>query len=206
MDTLAKARIVADYVSATWILEQIPVVNPRPVSENVGAILVDAVFQAGLNYRTVVLPRVRAVASSFPNLTTLDGLERAIETQSFSQALAWKHPEKPDRLRKLVGFLRARGVNTIAQLRKWISNSGNRSALLAVRGVGYKTVDYLCRLVGVAAIAVDRHAQKLLRLAGVEARTYLDARRILEFAADLLEVDRWTFDRLMWQSMSRNNP
>lgn len=203
MDALVKARIVANYVAANWSLSAIPDVAPYPASSNVAAILVDAVFQAGLNYRTVVLPRVRSVARAFPGVTTLCELERALNTSAFRSALAWSHPEKPHRLRVLVRFLRARGLDSLGDIRRWICNSAHRVELLEVRGVGLKTVDYLCRLLGVPAIAVDRHAQKLLKLAGVVTRTYYEARRVLEFAADLLLLNRWTFDRVMWQTMSK---
>lgn len=202
MDTLIKARLVADYVASHWTIEAVAQDSPRPASRNIAAIMVDTVFQAGLNYRTVVLPRVIAVASAFPRTDSLDELQQAMETPAFTAALAWSHPEKPARLRQLVTFFRTRGVNSFNQLCAWMSASRNRGALLAVRGIGHKTIDYLCRLLGIPAIAVDRHAQKLLRLAGVVAHDYLEARRILEFAADLLLLNRWVFDRIMWQTMS----
>jgi hypothetical protein len=202
MDTLIKARLVANYVSANWTLETVPEVVEQPVSENIAAILVDTVFQAGLNYRTVVLPRVRAIASAFPKLTTLDEMDRAMHMPAFSAALSWSHAEKPSRLRHVVGFLRLHSVSTLADLRSWLHVSKNRVALLTVRGIGHKSVDYLCRLLGIPAIAVDRHAQKLLQLAGVAAPKYLEARRVLEFAADLLLINRGVFDRVMWQRMS----
>jgi hypothetical protein len=202
MATLVKARRVADYVAANWTIVAVARIQPTPASWNIAAILVDTIFQAGLNYRTVVLPRVKAVTSAFPSAASLAEFERAMRTQAFAAALAWSHPEKPKRLRQLVSFLRLQGVDTLSELRAWVSTSRNRAALLTVRGVGYKTVDYLCRLLGIPAIAVDRHAQELLRLAGVGEHGYLEARRILEFAADLLRLNRWTFDRVMWQTMS----
>ncbi|AOS46422.1 hypothetical protein Verru16b_03528 [Lacunisphaera limnophila] len=202
METLVKARLVADYVAANWTIGAVARIQPTPASWNIAAILVDTIFQAGLNYRTVVLPRVIAVTNAFPEVASLVEFKQAMRTPKFAAALAWSHPEKPKRLRQLVGFLRLQGVDTLSELRGWVSASRNRVALLTVRGVGYKTVDYLCRLLGISAIAVDRHAQELLRLAGVGAHGYLEARRILEFAADLLLLNRWTFDRVMWQTMS----
>jgi hypothetical protein len=168
-----------------------------------GAILVDAVFQAGLNYRTVVLPRVYAVARGFPGLDSLSQLESALPTKGFSSALNWNHPEKPARLRELVVYFRRQGLETLWDLHRWLSSSANRLALLGVRGIGPKTVDYLSKLLGLPTIAVDRHAHRLLRDAGIVSRGYLEARRILEFAADLLSISRWAFDRLMWQTLSR---
>lgn len=202
MDTLLKARLVADYVAARWQLPKRAMERPTPVSENLAAILVDAIFQAGLNYRTVVLPRVRAIARAFPKQHSLRVLEEALQTEAFAAALAWPHPEKPQRLRALVAFLLGQGLDSMDELRRWLAMAEHRAALLSVRGVGHKTVDYLSKLVGLPAIAVDRHAQRLLREAGIVSRGYEEARRILEFAADLLQISRWTFDRLMWQTLS----
>jgi len=202
MDTLVKARQVADYIKSNWRLPTGTNARPMPVSENIAAIMVDAVFQAGLNYRTVVLPRVWAVARTFPKLDSLRTLEAAMRTKSFATALAWNHPEKPQRLRELVSFLRSHGLDTIDDLRTWLEAPHHRELLRSVRGIGHKTVDYLAKLVGLPTIAVDRHAHRLLRDAGIIARGYEQARRILEFAADLLRISRWTFDRLMWDTLS----
>lgn len=202
MDTLIKARQLADYVALHWRLPETSSEVPAPASDNLGAILVDAVFQAGLNYRTVVLPRVCAVAQAFPALDSLRKLEATLGTKAFSSAINWRHPEKPTRLRELVGYFRGQGLETLLDLRSWLSSSANRVALLSVRGIGHKTVDYLSKLLGLPAIAVDRHARRLLRDAGIVSRGYLEAKRILEFAADLLRISRWAFDRLMWQILS----
>lgn len=203
MDTLMKARMVADYVASNWQLTGASNERPAPVSNNLAAILVDAVFQAGLNYRTVVLPRVLAVAQAFPELNSFDQLDAVLQTKAFSSAINWNHPEKPDRLRRLVMYFRERDLETLRDLRRWLSSSVNRAALLEVHGVGHKTVDYLSKLLGLPTIAVDRHAHRLLRDVGIVSRSYLEAKRILEFAADLLEISRWTFDRLMWQTLSK---
>jgi hypothetical protein len=99
MEILVKARKVADYILSNWAIASHDAFTPAPVSMNMGAILVDAIFQAGMNYQTVVLPRVRAVASAFPDLRTVGDVDRAIRAKLFSSALNWSHHEKPSRLR-----------------------------------------------------------------------------------------------------------
>lgn len=202
MEILQKARLLADYVEARWSFISGSGGPKGPVSENMGAILVDAVFQAGLNYRTVVLPRVRAVVAAFPALATLGDLEAALDDPRFHTALNWRHPEKPGRLRELTQFLRVQGLETIGDIQVWLGGSANRGLLLSVRGVGPKTVDYLSRLLGIDTIAVDRHARRLLRQAGILSRSYAEAKRIIEFAADLLRISRWSFDKLIWDAMT----
>jgi hypothetical protein len=199
-----KARQVADYVSSNWQLSHVYSSLPLPVSENIAAILVDAVFQAGLNYRTVVFPRVCAVARAFPKMVSLEALDSALQTSAFDSALTWNHAEKPKRLRALVTFFRAQGLDTIDDIRCWLTATCNCEHLRSVRGIGHKTIDYLARLVGLAVIAVDRHAHRLLDRAGIISRNYAEAKRILEFAADLLQINRWAFDHLMWETLSAN--
>lgn len=203
MEILIKSRRVAEYVSSNWQLQLAASAAPAPVSVNIAAILVDAVFQSGLNYRTVVFPRVLAVARAFPGMTSISALRTVLRSRDFLTAIAWRHAEKPKRLRDLVSFLFQQGLETVSDLRCWLSTMRNRDLLRSVRGIGFKTVDYLARLVGLSAIAVDRHARRLLHEAGIESRDYADAKRILEFAADLLQIDRWAFDRLMWAELSK---
>ena len=202
MQILIKARCVADYVANNWQISHAQTKETVPVSENLGAIMVDAVFQAGLNYRTVVFPRVEAVARAFPGLRSLEEVDGVMRTPAFLAALNWGHPEKPRRLWALVAFLRSRGLETIEDMRRWLAVASHRASVLALRGVGPKTVDYLAKLVGLSVVAVDRHALRLLRVAGISECEYGEARRILEFAADLLGVKRGIFDQLMWEMLS----
>jgi hypothetical protein len=202
VEILTKARRVADYVAAQHWATSIGPRRTSPVSRNIAAVLFDAVFQAGLNYRHVVLPRVRSIEAQFPNLTRLSDFAQIIDSPEFSAALSWRHEEKPTRLRCLVCFLRTRGVETVSDLRHWLSYRANREALLKLRGIGDKTVDYLARLTGIATVAVDRHVRRLLQLVGIVSRSYSEAKRVVEFAADLLRIDRWTFDKLIWEQLS----
>ena len=202
MEILRQARILADYVAEHWPLPPRGSYGVQPASDNIGAILVDAVFQAGLNYRSVVLPRVRAIEAHFPNLRTLSRLERLLDASEFTNALRWNHPEKPRRLRHLVRFLRKRGLDTLEDIQGWIGRSSSCAALLELKGIGPKTVDYLKKLLGIPVVAVDRHAFRLLRSLGINTRTYLEAKRVMEFAADLLNISRWAFDKLIWETLS----
>ncbi|AHF92563.1 hypothetical protein OPIT5_22340 [Opitutaceae bacterium TAV5] len=202
VEILTKARQVADYVAARRWFASIEPRRISPVSTNIAAVLFDAVFQAGLNYRTVVLPRVRSIEQRFPNLTCLSDLAQIIDSPEFSTALNWRHEEKPKRLRCLVCFLRTQGLETVSDLREWLANKANRTALLNLRGIGNKTVDYLARLTGFATIAVDRHVRRLLQLVGIVSQSYAEAKRVIEFAADLLNIDRWSFDKLIWEQFS----
>lgn len=206
MDTLLKARLVADFVQLNWLIPDRLTEQVRPVSENVAAILVDAVFQAGLNYRTVVFPRVCSMAQAFPRLNSLTEFQTRIGGKDFNSAISWNHPEKPRRLKELVAFFRRNGLETIDDIRNWLQWSANRRVLMSLKGIGPKTVDYLSRLVGLPSIAVDRHAERLFREVGIRTRCYEEARRILEFAADLLQMGRSIFDQLMWTSLSGMKP
>jgi endonuclease III len=135
-------------------------------------------------------------------MNSISAFRTAMSSNKFSAALSWSHEEKPKRLRDLVSFFSRQGLETVYDLRRWLSAAAHRDLLRTVRGVGFKTVDYLAKLVGLPSIAVDRHAHRLLREVGVAVQGYAEAKRILEFAADLLRIDRCAFDRMMWEELS----
>ena len=64
----------------------------RPYA-HMGATLTDAVLQSGLNYRTVVYPRVRSVMERFPSATSTASFWTVLETHTPATVLNWSHPE-----------------------------------------------------------------------------------------------------------------
>ena len=75
---------------------------------------------------------------------------------------------------------------------------------MAVRGVGPKTVDYLKTLVGLPAIAVDRHLRTFVSWAGLDLSDYDEISAVLSRAADLLEVHRGSLDHAIWSYVSNS--
>lgn len=199
---LLQARVLANYLGT------LPAERPRIASssdrggQNLVVILFDCAFQAGLNYRTVVLPRVVELANRFPSAVTIDEVALIIRTKKFRNAIRWAHPEKPRRMKDLVQFFSSHGLVGVSDIRNWLSTSENREKLLLLRGIGPKTVDYLSKLLGDQTIPVDRHMIRWIEKAGMTIIDYFHARKVLEFTADLMEISRRRFDTWLWEMSS----
>jgi hypothetical protein len=167
-----------------------------------GAALADSVLQAGVSYRTVVSTRIKRIHLYFPEAATLSGLCSVIERRGAADFLSWKHPTKVNRFMSLTQLLTTESVETTFDLRHWLSRESARSLLLHLHGFGPKTFDYLCGLVGLDCIAVDRHIKTFASEAGVAVTDYDGLRTIISYAADLLDMRRRDFDAWVWQLVS----
>jgi len=200
MDALARARKLADFISRANGL--VIASNPPRVHGHIGATLADAVLQAGLNYRNVVMPRVERLKRRWPQSCLTAGFWADLSATGPHEMLNWNHDEKPRRLVALTELCIQQRVNTETDLCDWLSLAANRIRLLEIKGVGPKTVDYLSRLVGGATIAVDRHIRQFVALSSPNCKSYEDIRAVVCFAADLLGVDRRCLDHAIWKFMS----
>jgi endonuclease III len=193
-------RRLADYVSSIGLLEE---KRPqRRKRSHIGAVLCETVLQAGLNYRTVVQPRVSRVLELFPEAARLSQFSRILLHYGAYHVLMWKHYEKPRRLTEIVWLLQDRSIETVGDLATWLENSRNRECLLQLRGFGPKTVDYMAMISGLDEVAVDRHIRAFLRVAGIARRDYKDMRRTVCVAADLLGVSRASLDQAIWERLA----
>jgi len=200
VDILADARRVADFILS---LEGFAV-SPRKVQAygHMGATITDSVLQAGVNYRTVVEPRVKRVLQTYPEAKTSGAFLSVIERHGAGSVLNWQHPEKPRRVHELTSFFVAMNVETEEALGDWLHTAGKCEELLGMKGIGPKTVDYLKRFAGISAVAVDRHVRRFIHAAGVRRAAYDEIQLVVAFAADLLKVPRCSLDHAIWSYSS----
>ncbi|WP_175581198.1 hypothetical protein [Thalassospira sp. HF15] len=202
-ELLGHARLVADFAVSNGALE-FPTPNRQPV-RHMGALLADSVLQAGLNYRSVVRPRVERIYALYPSAHTTSGILKLIDTIGTSEFLMWGHNVKIARFERLLNFLHSKDIDTTAVLRSYLLNDEFCDDLLNVNGVGPKTVDYLSCLVGLDSVAVDRHVKLFVKNAGVEASDYDTVKIIFSYAADLLNIPRRAFDAWVWEFISQRS-
>lgn len=202
---LVAARRVADY--ALEVGADISRETIRTSYDHMGAIVADCVLQAGLNYRSVVLPRVSTILERFQGLDRTSELVDLIARGETSRFLNWHHTEKIGRFEALVGFLSEHSVENASMLKNRLQDSSFVAALRDVRGVGPKTVDYMQCLVGIDSIAVDRHVRTFAKRVGVVEDDYDFLKSVFCYAADLLSVSRREFDAWVWRrEASVSNP
>ena len=194
------SRQIADYADSLGVgkLQR----SNRVSCEHMGAVLADAILQAGLSYNSVVRTRVERILFEFPDASTLPGLLATIQEHGIAHFLAWNHHEKLDRFAALIGFFDDKNVLSTIDMKEWLNRQNSREHLLQLHGVGPKTFDYLCCLVGIDCIAIDRHVRSFANAAGVGISEYERLKVIVSNAADLLGMSRRDFDSWIWHTVS----
>ncbi len=195
MDRIAR---VISYIEG---LHDFRVLPPEAPPTHIGAVLVDAALQAGLNYDNVVKPRVEAV-EAIVGARTAKGFLELLAARGAESVLSWSPGRKPRLVVALTELLVTEGVDTVDDLRAWLQNSANISKLSSLHGVGPKTVDYLKSLAGLPSVAIDVHLERFLHAAGVSPADYHDGRSLIEGAADRMGIDRTALDYSIWYYMA----
>ena len=196
-EVLLVARRIANHAQDEGVLFEEK--HPRVTCEHLGAVLADSVLQAGLNYTTVVRPRVLAILRSHPHCHSISSLVSLINDGETHAFLNWRHHEKVSRFEALVVFLQKWGIEDVVDLRASLASDQFCDAILNVKGIGPKTVDYMACLVGIDSIAVDRHVRTFAKAIGVENDDYHFLRASFCYAADLLSLPRREFDAWLWR-------
>jgi endonuclease III len=162
-------------------------------SDHIGAILAEAVLQAGLNYDTVVAPRVQRFLKRYPSASTVSAVLSLIDSESCEHILNVRNRNKGHTFVALTRLLCEQGVETGKDLREWLEREDSRSKLLSVKGVAIKTAAFLRLLAGLEGIAIDVHLHRAAADAKVEgADQELERLHTLAAAAEgisLAEVD-----------------
>ena len=201
-DLLALARQVANHAYGLGAAHAQS--SQRPVVDHLGAALADCVLQAGLNYQTVVRGRVERIRRVFPEAATLAGTTQIVAKGAVADFLMWKHPEKIGRFARLVAVMERNRVENVRYLQARLLREDFKAGLLAISGIGPKTVDYLSCLVGIDCVAVDRHIKLFAKSAGVQIDDYQGLKLVVSYAADLLGIRRRDFDSWIWRVVSGN--
>ena len=200
LELLSLARKVANHANALGAGQVFR--RRRPRVYHLGAIMADAILQSGVNYRTVVYPRVAVIPDLYPEACTLQGVKAIILAERLAEFLRWQHATKLGRFLELALYFDRHHVETSDDLRSCFDQRDFRHGLLGLPGIGLKTMDYLGCLAGVDVVAVDRHIQSFARESGVEIVGYQNLQTVFSYAADLLKFSRRDFDSWVWTTMS----
>lgn len=201
LELLKAARRVADFASTQGVPTTYAV--RRSTYIHAGALLADAVLQAGLSYRSVVLPRVKRILKDFPDADRVSSLICIVKKGGTVDLLDWRHPTKAERFEHLVMFLHKSRVDTTEDIRDALKSDAFCTDLQSLHGVGPKTIDYMGCLVGIESIAVDRHIRTFAVRAGVNRDDYDFLKSTFCCAADLLSISRREFDAWVWSREAR---
>lgn len=202
-DQIRKAEKLIQYIYKTKH-NFVPVTQRTPYN-HMGATIVDSILQAGLNYKTVVYPRVERLLLSYPDYKTTCDFLILIQTIPLTNLINWNNEVKINRIIELSWFLYNHSIETEANLAIWLEDSKNKQNIKQIKGIGNKTIDYLTMLSGKPAIAIDRHLFKYLEYAGVVIKSYEEANKIYSYAANQLNMTFYELDKKIWTYMSNYN-
>nr|WP_320167116.1 hypothetical protein [uncultured Methylophaga sp.] len=201
LETLVVARQIANYAHQIGLNNQRS--YKRPSSNHMGAILADTILQSGLNYKTVVYPRLINILNTYPELDRVSKLFQFVNQNQTATFLNWQHTEKIYRFELLVEFLFSKDIEYLNDLRSNLLDINFFNEIQSIRGIGKKTVDYMSCLVGNDSFAVDRHVRSFAKKSGVLSDDYDFLHQAFCWAADLLSLSRSDFDSLIWHIESK---
>lgn len=196
------ARELVNYIERLESFKTVNLIN-KPFYKHIGALFVDIILQAGLNYKNIVEPRVIAVMNNYPNADTVSRFSKLIEGLELSYIIRWKHPVKLQRIANIVLFCSNNNIETCYDFREFLSIKFNRDLILSQNGFGLKTLDYTLKLLSFDTVAVDRHITAFVKNAGITVNDYDSTKKIVEYAADLMDISRSSFDYSIWRYMSK---
>lgn len=200
MNVDKKAKSLAQYIST---LSDFSYVEPDIPYNHMGATISDAILQSGLNYKTVVKPRVDEILEKYPDAKTTSAFLRILNEIGPNKLLRWQDSEKPNRVLELVNLFIAEGIENEKQLEIWLKDKKHIALLEKVRGVGNKTIDYIKLLSGSRSTsAIDRHLLGFISEAGISVNGYSEAKDVINGTADLIGRDKSLLDHSIWKYMS----
>jgi len=168
---------------------------------HMGASIVDASLQAGMNYEKAVRPRVDALRAAYPSRVTTSDFDKLLSTVPLGDLIRWKG-SKLDRIRATLRLFLDEKVDTEAELKRWIQTDGNPDKLTKIPGIKDKTLDYYRLISGLSTVAIDRHLLGFIKNAGVDVTGYDEAHRLLLEVAGVLGKSAKDLDHSIWRFMS----
>jgi hypothetical protein len=147
--------------------------------ESIGAIVVDAALQRRQNYVATVRPRVAAILEKWPDAATTAGFRKKLNTGELSEVISWSAPARLTQIENITGVLEHEDISieTVQELRHNLRDPAKRTslrkALLAVRHVGPKTLDYFDILCGIpTGVAIDVRIRRRAKAADIDDLSY----------------------------------
>ena len=102
-EQIRKAEKLIQYIYKTE--HNFAPVTQRTPYNHMGATIVDSILQAGLNYKTVVYPRVKKLILSYPDYKTTCDFLILIQTIPLTNLINWTNEVKINRIKELSWFL-----------------------------------------------------------------------------------------------------
>lgn len=169
-------------------------------NNHLGATLTDVVFQAGINYQTTVLPRIKKI-KAYSTAATISGLQLMFRSLNAEDFFNWKGA-KPRNFLSIIDFLAKQPIETENDLKQWLLLPESFDLLMHQPGFGKKSCDYFKILLGIPNVATDRHIFTFLETAGIFTADYDVAKFIVIGSAKILGMSPSELDHSIWWYMA----
>lgn len=197
----SKAQKLVEYILTSSEFEVCDPI-PCPYREHVGALFTDIILQAGVNYSTVVRPRVISILEQYPQAYTVSRFYVVLRKHGIEDVLHWRNPVKLRRMYDLLEYCLDNDIQTTSDLKLFLRDFDHVTSFKRIKGIGDKTYDYLLKLMNVDTVAVDRHIFSFVKEAGIDNQNYQEVKAIVEYTADFLGISRRCIDYSIWSHMS----
>jgi len=201
MKKLIDARNLVNYIQQLSSFEIIST-SKKNTYNHIGGLITDIVLQSGMNYKTIVEPRVKHIVEKYPHAYNLSSFKALLDSSDISMVIKWSHPTKLQRMTGLIEFLLSQNIESCDDLKSFLLKDENKKIFLKINGIGAKTLDYTLKLLSCDTVAVDRHIYSFVKDAGIDAKEYFETKTIVEYAADLMGISRSSIDASIWFYMS----
>ncbi|MFH1307463.1 MAG: hypothetical protein ABIH72_01270 [archaeon] len=191
-----------------WIKEQELdlTVNPENFGyDNPNLILIDAVLSINRQYDSFAKPRIEKLRVDLKNTDKLKDLHELVAKKQnyFIKLWNYKHTQRAELLRKLTEFfIRYRQQNRfgsdIKAMKHWAENSGK----IPVKGIGFKTTQYIRMLLGVSTVKPDVHLHRAVEKVLGKKVSDEEVVKIVEDSAKKLGLEATTLDHGIWKLKS----
>ena len=183
------------------VIETDGIPSNRILYKQMSAIIVDSILQAGLNYDTVIKPRIENLLRNYPDYKTTSEFIFLYKQISLSHLINWKNEIKLNRINNLSNYLFNFDIETPEQLLLWISKDENYIDIMKINGIGLKTADYLRMLVGYESIPIDRHLFRFFEKMGISTLGYRQVSEICNEVSLRLQIKPHILDAILWQHL-----
>lgn len=174
---------------------------------HMGAVIANASLQAGIGYKSVVLPRVFALKEAWPDADTTSGVARRLLEGTLPLVLSWKGRKKLAVFEALTAAFLEIEIETVDDLHSAFKNPETSRVLTdrlnSIKGVKSKTVDYLAILVGIKdRVAIDSQLRAFAAAAGLETVDYARLAVAYAAASAVIGCTPAALDSAVWKHMS----
>jgi len=170
---------------------------------NIGKVIIETVLQPGLNYNSVVFPRVQRFKKRYSSFYKLSDFELLLELEGPEELLGVNNKRKTRSLYDLVRFLKEEHIEYIFQLKDLIVSKTFKQKLNDVFGIGKKSMDYMLILLDLDTFAIDRHLFNFVNQFQT-IHSYDLVQQNLQDVADKLGLSYKSLDYYIWSYMSTN--